>query len=314
MSPPDAHNPCPGIAATLPPTSLILCSRNRPEMLLEQVLCILQGEEVPAELVIIDDSDLASKQLAALVPDRPCEIRYVWNRSRGLGRANNCGVAQARYDLLVFTQDDVLVSPTWFGTIVRALLQAGPRALVTGQVRAGEPETKGGFAPSTIADEAGRTYEGRIGRDVVYLQNAAFFRSGFQEVGGFDPELGPGTSFPSAEDNDFAFRLLEAGYCIVYEPRAITYHRAWRSDTDVMELEWNYGRGQGAFYAKHLSLRDPYMLKRFARDAAGHILRLPVKIVSDRPQMRRSIAYLGGLFTAAAEWLVRRRRSSASSI
>ncbi len=276
-------------------------------MLLEQVHRILGGEEVPTEIIIIDDSDVASEQLAGLVSDRPCEIRYVWNHSRGLGRANNVGIALARYDLLVFTQDDVLVAPTWFGTIVRALLQAEPPAIVTGQVRAGEAETAGGFAPSTIEDESRQTYKGRIGRDVLYLQNAAFFRSGFQKVGGFDPELGPGTSFPSAEDNDFAFRLLDAGYSIVYEPRAITYHRAWRSDTDVLELEWNYGRGQGAFYAKHLSLLDRYMLKRFAREAAGHIVRLPVKLVFDRWQMRRSIAYVGGLLTGALEWLSRRR-------
>jgi hypothetical protein len=81
-------------------------------MLLDLVLCILQGEEVPTELVIIDDSDSASEQLATMIPSRQCDIRYFWNRSRGLGRANNTGVTLARYDLLVFTQDDTLVSPS----------------------------------------------------------------------------------------------------------------------------------------------------------------------------------------------------------
>jgi GT2 family glycosyltransferase len=278
-------------------------------MLVELVQCILDGDEVPAEIVVIDDSDQPCDSLASLRPDRPCELRYRWNRSRGLGRANNTGVAVARHDVLTFTQDDMLVTPSWFGTLVRALVEAGPRTIVTGQVKPGVPETEGGFAPSTIDDEIARSYEGRIGRDVLYFQNAAFYRSAFDAVGGFDPDLGPGTRFPSAEDNDFGFRLLEAGYRIVYEPRAVTYHRAWRSDVDALELEWNYGRGQGAFYAKHLSLRDPHMLRRFAVDAGRHAVRLPIQLLRDRRQMRRSAAYLGGLVSAAAEWPMRRFRA-----
>ena len=290
----------------LPETSLIICSRNRPELLLELVLSILQGEEVPTEIIIVDDSDARNDELMNLVTDRPSVIRYLWNRSVGLSRANNTGVAVSQYDVIVFTQDDILVTPTWFGVLVRSLLDGGPRSVVTGKVLPGGEESGGGFAPSTKSNEQIEIYEGRIRTDVLYVQNMALFRSAFDDVGYFDPDLGPGTPFPAAEDNDFALRLLEAGYRIVYDPRAVTYHRAWRSEEEYLWLHWNYGRGQGAYYSKYFSLKDPHMIKRMARDIWGYTIRFPFRIFRDRGQAWRDMLFVGGLLYGAAHWRLRR--------
>ena len=128
----------------------------------------------------------------------------------GLSRANNDAIAAARHDLLVFTQDDVLVAPTWFGTLVRALMEAGQRSVVTEKVLPGKPQhwraSRHQPRPTTS-----QNYKGRIGVDVLYIQNMAMYRSTIEEVGWFDQRLGPGTTFPSAEDNDFGFRLLNPG-------------------------------------------------------------------------------------------------------
>ena len=293
--------------ASLPNTSLIICSRNRPDLLAELVVSILQGEEVPTELVVVDDSDSPNVRLQNLVTDRSCEIRYIWNRSVGLSRANNTGIATARYDMIIFTQDDVLVTPTWFGVIVRSLLKAKPRTVVTGKVLPGGKEVGGGFAPSTKSDEEIEVYEGRIGLDVLYVQNMAIFRSAFDEIGEFDPDLGPGTPFPAAEDNDFAFRLLEAGYRIVYDPHAVIYHRAWRSEDEYLWLHWNYGRGQGAFYSKYFSLRDIHMIRRMSRNLWGYVLRFPFRIFRDRRQAYRDMLYVAGLLYGAIRWPIRKR-------
>jgi O-antigen biosynthesis protein len=146
----------------LPDTSLIVCSRNRPAMLPETVDSILQGVAVPTELIIIDQSDVEHPTLPRLATDRPCDLRYLWERTAGLSRANNRGIAAARFDLLVFTHDDVTVPPDWFAAIVAAAVQAGPRAVVTGQVRPGAAPSPEGFAPSTKVDEAPAVYTGRL--------------------------------------------------------------------------------------------------------------------------------------------------------
>jgi GT2 family glycosyltransferase len=299
-----------GVRASLPPSSLIICSRNRPQLLLDCVQSVLEGDEVPTELVIVDDSDMPHGSLQTLSTSRPCELRYMWTRSAGLSRANNDGIAAARYDVLVFTQDDVLVTPDWFGSIVRALIKTGRHSVVTGQVLPGEPETSGAFAPSTKADDQPAIYEGRIGADVLYLQNMAVYRSAIQEVGHFDQRLGPGTAFPGAEDNDFGFRLLESGYRIIYEPQAVTYHRAWRAQQDYISLYWKYGHAQGAYYAKYFSLKDGYMLGRMMRDIKDQFLRL-ARALWHRSSPTVNAVYIFGLISGASRWFLTQRRKPA---
>src|SRR4051794_22031652 len=291
------------------PVSLIICSRNRPKLLVESVDLILQGDYIPAELIIVDQSDAPHAALAARPGERGCDIRYVWTRSVGLSHANNVGIAAASYSVLVFTHDDVLVTPEWLGTMVDVLLAAGPRVIVTGQVRPAA-QTPGGFAPSTKVDETPAIYQGRLDRDILYPLNMAMYHSAVDEVGGFDERLGPGTPFPGAEDSDFGFRLLEAGYHIHYVPQAILYHRAWRAACDFLPLRWGYGRARGAFYAKYLSLRDRYMLKRMTRDVAVHMLLFVRRLRHERQRAWGDAVLAAGILVGASKWLLIQRKTA----
>lgn len=297
------------LPASLPATSLIIPSRNRPEFLLATVESILQGDEVPSELIIIDQSNAPNPALAALTTHGTCDIRYLWTQSVGLSQANNSGIAAARHDVLVFTHDDVVVTPTWFGMLVRALLAAGLRNVVTGCVPPTKAEGPGGFQLTIKVDEAPAVYEGRVGKDVLLPLNMAMYRSAIDEVGGFDVRLGPGGPFSSAEDNDLGFRLLEAGYRIIYVPEAVLYHRAWRTEQDYVPLRWSYGRGQGAFYAKYLNLQDRYMLGRLVRDVLHYAY---ISIWGMRHQRRRAYGHAVfalGILSGAIQWLLTQRRT-----
>jgi GT2 family glycosyltransferase len=295
--------------ASLPASSLIIPSRNRPELLLAAVRSILQGDDIPTELIIIDQSDAPSTALATLTTDRACKIRYLWTKSVGASRARNAGIAAAQHDILVFTDDDVTVTSTWFGALIRALLCAGPRAVVTGRVLAAMAQTPGGFAPSTKADENHVVYVGRIGEDVLFSNNAAMFRSAIKEVGDFDVRLGPGGPFSTAEDNDLGFRLLEAGYRINYVPEAVLYHRPWRNERDYLPLRWSYGYGQGAYFAKHLSLRDRYMLWRMVRHIKNHLLGFVRRVWGQRHLACGDAVYVFAVLCGAAKWLLTQRRT-----
>ena len=250
-------------------------------------------------------SDTPHPDLSRLTTVRGCTVRYCHSRTVGLSNARNAGIAAARYDILVFTDDDVHVAPSWFGTIVRSLLAAGPRAVVTGQVPPATTAT-GGFVPSTKVDPTPAVYRGRIGADVLYPHNMAMQRSLFEAVGEFDPRFGAGTHFAGAEDNDFAHRLREAGYTIVYDPAAVVYHRAWRSSGAYLPLQWSYGRGQGAFYGKHLDLRDRYILWRLSQEIlqrGGRFVRLALR---EPRQATGQLVCLLGMLTGVAEWVVTR--------
>jgi GT2 family glycosyltransferase len=299
----------PRSSAQLPASSLIICSRNRPAFLSATIESVLQGDEVPTELVIIDQSQVPDEGLSRLKPQRDCELRYLWSRSVGLSRARNEGISAARYDLLVIIDDDMFVESNWFGTFVQALMAAGPRTVVTGRVLATAPEVSRGFAPTLAVREAPAIYQGRIGTEVLSGGHMAAHRSAFDEVGRFDERLGAGSSFPAADDNDLGFRLLEAGYRIAYVPEAVVYHRAWRAEADYLPMRWSYGLGKGGYYAKYLSLKDRYMLRRMLYDIGHRIYGLPLRLRRNRRLVYGDPAYILGIVVGATRWLLTQRRA-----
>jgi O-antigen biosynthesis protein len=284
------------------PSSLIIATRNRGEMLTESVSSVLGGTAVPTEVIIVDQSDRPDRSVEAMVPPQGSVIRYVLTAERGLSRANNLGIDLAKHEVLAFTHDDIRAHRDWYATLMKHLQHGGPSTVVTGRVEAGEPEVDGGFAPTLTHETASATYRGRVGKDVLKPLNMALYRSAAKAVGGFDPNLGPGTRFPGAEDADLGFRLLETGHTIEYVPAAVIYHRAWRAPEDYLPLRWAYGVAQGAFFAKHVSRSDRYMLSRMGRDWLRRLRRFPLRLVREGRRALGDPLFMAGNVVGALRW------------
>jgi len=261
-------------------------------------------DRLPSELIVVDQSDDRHPQLAVGAPDTPVEVRYLWAPDRGLSRARNVGVDAAHGDVIAFLDDDMLVDRRWLGRLVDRLAARGDRYVLSGKVTPGEPEVPGAWAPSTIVEDQARSYAGRLDADVLFAGNMALYRSVFDEIGRFDERLGAGTTLPSAEDNDFCYRLLRAGFAIEYRPEMEAVHRAWRRENAQVMLKHDYGRGQGGFYAKYATRGDRYMMRRFAVDVLRHLRRAARRLVRGRPgEARNDLAYTRGLFEGAFMWV-----------
>jgi len=291
-------------AGTDEDVSVVICSRNRPALLGDAVESVLAGELLPGELVVVDQSDRPHPTLrTGLVGE--CDLRYLHSAETGLSRARNEGIRASGRPIVVFIDDDVFVERTWLGTLVEELRRNGTRTVVTGQVRPADHPGARGYQLSLKVDEPPAVYEGRIGRDPLFAGNMAIFRSAFDEVGRFDIRLGAGSRFPSSEDNDFGFRLLEAGYRIVYVPGAVVHHRTWRSRKGFVALSWHYGRGQGAFYAKYWRSPNGYARGRMVADARHQLRSAPRKLGRGRivPLVGGAV-FLVGVGAGAIEWAV----------
>ena len=275
--------------------SIVIPTRDRPDLLREAVDSILEGDRLPAQLVVADQSSAPPPPVPV---SEQVEVLHLHLSSVGLSRARNAGIAAASQDVLVFTDDDVLVERDWLRRLVEALLRAPLRTAVTGRV---VPVQINGHVPSVTHWDEPQTFSGRLFGDVLFPNNMAIRRQAFEEVGLFDERLGAGAVFPSAEDNDFGYRLLEAGYQVAFVPDAVLHHRGARRGRELAKLDWAYGYGQGAFYAKHMSLSDRHMLRRFRRNVAFRLRRLPPALRGDRRALREGI-YLAGLFAGACDW------------
>jgi GT2 family glycosyltransferase len=266
----------------------------------------LDGDQVPNEIIIIDQSQERHSLLSEMRPYRGCEIRYCWSQSTGTSIGRNIAIRMARYENLVIIDDDVFVSPDWLPTLIRGMINNKPKCVVSGQVLASKT-SEGGFAPSTKTAVQPEMHEGRVWKDVLWSNNMALPRSAVEDVGFFDERLGPGTAFPAAEDNDYGFRLLEADYRIHYIPAAIVFHRDWRPKKDYLQLRWKYGVGRGGFYAKYFSLRDRYNFHRMLADLRVHLISSLYKIRHDPLKAYGDLVLAVGILVGAGCWLVRYR-------
>ncbi|HWI08992.1 MAG TPA: glycosyltransferase [Solirubrobacteraceae bacterium] len=279
--------------------SIVIPTRDRPQQLRDSIESILAGDRLPDEIVVADQSADAR---ASLPGRADVEIVHLPLATVGSSRARNAGIAAARGDFLVFVDDDVRAARDWLGQIVDALAASPQRTAVTGAVlsdAAGD-----GHVPSQTSRMTPFTFSGRLFSDPLFAGNMALRRSAFEEVGLFDERLGAGGLFPAAGDNDFGYRLLEAGYEIAFVPDAILYHRGARRGRELVRLDFAYGRGQGAFYAKHMSWSDRHMLRRLGRNVAFRLRRMPPALRGDRDALREGV-YLTGLLSGTVGWLRR---------
>jgi GT2 family glycosyltransferase len=281
--------------------AVVITTRDRPEMARATLAALLASRRAPNEIVVVDQSR-RPVDFGGLPTGHA--VRHRWSRERGVSRARNAGIEATSSSVLVFLDDDILMGPDWLDELIGVLQEYGERTVITGGVVAGSPERPGAFAPSVRVERDRVIFRGRPGKDRLSPTNMAIPRAAFDEIGLFDERLGPGTRFPSSEDNDLSHRLLEAGWTIVYAPEVLVTHRAWREERERIPLAWRYGLGQGAYWAKHTSATDLHMARRGLLTARQHLWRAVVTARRHRTAAIADVAFVAGCIVGALSWVV----------
>lgn len=238
--------------------SLIICTRNRAGPLarcLEAVSRITHAGAWEAVLVDNGSTDVTPAVLAAFATQQTFRVETVHEPVPGLSNARNAGVAAARGDILLFTDDDCYVEPDILDKLMAAF--ADPAiGFVTGRLRLFDPAD----APVTINESTVplRFAPGQfLPAGAVKGANMAFRRAVLEAIGPFDPLFGSGTAFPS-EDADAAMRAALAGWAGVYDPAVVVWHHHGRKAADIAGLYRAYDRGRGAYHAKLIGLKGGF--------------------------------------------------------
>jgi cellulose synthase/poly-beta-1,6-N-acetylglucosamine synthase-like glycosyltransferase len=245
---------------------------------------ILLSSWTPLEVVVVDNdvdpAPLTAALQAAFGDDE--RVRWVHEPRQGLSFARNAGLAAAKGEITVFTDDDVRVDRRWVERLVAAFDAADDVACVTGAILPSELETQS----QLWLEEFGGFHKGfrrRIfnatshRRDMpLYPYNAGLFGSGanmafrteaIRSLGGFAVDLGAGTAAWGGEDLDVFQRTIAAGHTLVYEPTALMWHNHRRSYAALRRQMFHYGVGLSATVTKWM-LDD-------RRTAAAIVRRLP---------------------------------------
>ncbi len=251
--------------------SVIVCTRNRCgalARLLERLEQLVVPAGVRWELIMVDNgsTDGTAALLASLPGTLPA--RVVNERTAGLSRARNAGLAAATGDLLLFTDDDCLPDPQWLAAVRDEFARAPLLGVLGGRVELFDPRDQ----PTTTRTSRER---GQIttpfNLDGIIGCNMAFRRSALAAAGPFDIALGGGTGAGAGEDVDFVYRALRAGLRIEYSPDALVYHNhGRRTEAQARALKRAYTVARGALFCKYLMQRDRGILPRIQQDARWH--------------------------------------------
>ncbi len=275
--------------------SVIICTRDRTEALAKCLDAVVAARVGEGEILVVDNdpSDELTRQLAVRYP-----VRYIREPRRGLNWARAAGAAAARGEILLYTDDDVVVDSGWISGVLSAFVS--PRVgAVTGLTLPYELETP---AQELFEFYGGhrRGFERRVFDDTVIPApaaglvgngaNMAIRRDLALTLGLFDCEMDVGTVTRSGGDTYAFYRLLAGGYRIVYTPEALVWHRHRRDDAALRTMLYGYSVGVFTFLARvllqHRDLQAldvgmAWFLKQHVKQALLALLRRPDALPGD---------------------------------
>ena len=314
-----------------PPISIIIPTRNRPEVLARCLRSIVDGRYPPTryEILVVDNvpADDTTRDLVERWPTGP-RVRYLREDTPGSASARNTGIANAEAGILIFTDDDVVADVDWLAATVLPYGEDPSIDVVTGLVVPMELETQaqvwfeqyGGF---TVGGLTRRNYDlgaHRPERDALFPyaagiygtgNNMSFRRRVLADLGGFDPALGNGTPALGGVDSEMLLRTVLRGHTLLSEPGSVVFHRHRPQYSALRRQVYSYGVGLGAYLLK-TALHDPSAALDLARRVpAGLRHALSSSSTKNAKRQRDFPAELGRLELlglAASPWAYARSR------
>ena len=152
------------------------------------------------------------------------EVRYLYEPQEGKCHALNAGFAQARGEIILTTDDDVIVPKEWAEQLVSPIVNGGYDA-VTERITSAPHLLRPWLSPMhrwwVASSDDAQLHEGS--RELIGA-SMGFRRSVLERVPAFDPELWPG-GLGFGGDTLFGWELAEAGFRIGYAPKTtVLYH------------------------------------------------------------------------------------------
>jgi glycosyltransferase involved in cell wall biosynthesis len=297
--------------------SVVVCTRNRPNLLHRCLLALEQMAYPGLDLVVVDNAP--SDDSAAEVARRR-GARYIVEPTPGLSRARNTGARACSSEVIAFTDDDAVPEPAWLFHLTAEFSDSSV-AVVTGRtlpldtgVADATPDITD-LGPNTIRLDRRdplwfeRASFGGIGNG----NNMAFRRRLFDEWRGFDERLGRGALLSSCEEHRAFAELIECGHTVVYAPEARVRH-PFPATVEQRHQEYYRSRSDLVAYAVFLLLatRDKWKVARYLVEAAAGVSRTWRFHTEVAPHAvsRRSLAWAYLVGAGRGLWTVTRRARS----
>jgi GT2 family glycosyltransferase len=243
------------------PVSIVVATYDRPDDL-RSCLQSLKAQETrrPVEIIVVDNHPETG--LTPPVVSAFSDVLLLNEPRKGLSYARNTGIAHSFGEIIITTDDDVEMPSNWLEKMV-AQFSRNDVMIVTGNVLPKEMDTQAqklfevygglgrGFKPREVSKEWFDHYRFKAipTWELGATANAAFRARLFHHphIGLMEESLGAGSPTGCSEDTYLFYRVLKAGYTIVYEPRAFVWHKHRRDMKALRRQIYNYSKGHVAY-------------------------------------------------------------------
>lgn len=271
--------------------SFVIPTFRRPEALAQTLTAIaaIDYESSRWEVIVVDDG--SPENIDEVVSTALPAARLITQQNAGAAAARNRGAACARYQMLVFLDDDMIVAPDHLHHHEAVHLKYDPclvngrwefERLLLAQLRQTpfgryRLEVEQWVKDRLPMDDLG---DGRRSPQAVTACNLSVARETFLALGGFDESFGAA----GAEDQEFSVRARQAGLRFVYAPEIRLLH----NDGRITFRQFCQRQRQGAQSARLLAAKHPAefsrteLVKENGRVKADDSLRIRVKKVVKR--------------------------------
>ncbi|MBN1356998.1 glycosyltransferase [bacterium] len=246
--------------------SVIVPARNASGMISGCIEALKTQNFDPArfEIIVVDDGSgdetgSIAKTAGAIV---------VRTDPRGPAAARNAGAVAARGEIILFTDADCRPEPDWIHQMVQPFEDRTVSG-VKGTYRTDQTDLTARFVQAEY--ESKYRYMARFDRiDFIDTYSAGFRRDVFLTLNGYDE------SFPGAsvEDQEFSFRMHEAGYKMVFVPRAVVRHTHADSLKSYHRKKYNIG-----FWKMKVVKNHPDKMVRDTHTPQELKLQIPVALI-----------------------------------
>jgi glycosyltransferase involved in cell wall biosynthesis len=238
----------------------------------------------PWELIVVDNNSSDETQAVVQEASRsfPVELRYLFEQEQGRSAAMNTGIAEARGDIILTTDDDVRVEPQWLDSAGSALDELDCD-YVGGKVL----PIWGGPRPSWIPDHGGKQWAVIALLDygpepfpfftkahhVPIGVNMAFRREAFSRAGAWSNRVGrkKGTLL-GQEVREWMLRARAAGLRGYYTPTMTVRHLIQRDRLNRQYFRrWFYWNG----VSRALLYRDAWIDMQAPEDTSLDFSKVP---------------------------------------
>jgi len=229
---------------------------------LDEALISLLKQDFPTEqceIIVVDNKPTGEvyQTVQEIEKKHRHPIRYVQEPKVGLHNARHAGAREARGEILIYIDDDVVTQPNWLSALLDPF--SDPQVgCVGGKVipkwEAEPPEWIEQFPQwhLSLLDYGDERKE--LAGEVVHGCNMAVRRSVLYEVGGFNPDAMGDRRLIWLRGNGeggLQEKIYESGYKVIYEPRAWVYHRIPESRLRPEYFFWRaFNNGIGHSYKR----------------------------------------------------------------